>query len=290
MTKDAVLETRGRWLILAAALLWSSSGFFAKADVFVGWPGPLLAFWRAVFACLVLLPFVRRPSWSPWLVPMTMCFVGMNWSYLTAMTDGRAATAIWLQSTSPLWVLLASAIFLRERFGRADVWLVALGLAGVAIILFFELQGASGSSVFFGLLSGLLYAGVVLSLRYLRSSDSAWLVAFNLMVTAVVLSPYAFLSDISPAGGQWLYLVGFGMLQMGVPYLLFARGVRYISGHEASGIVLAEPVLVPVWAYVVWDEAITWPIVVGGALIFSGLALRFTAFKPARVLRHPPGV
>lgn len=64
----------GRVLILMAAVMWSTSGFFAKAPLFADWPleidgmpvrGPLLAFWRAAFASLVLLPFVRKPLAGP---------------------------------------------------------------------------------------------------------------------------------------------------------------------------------------------------------------------------------
>lgn len=205
---------------------------------------------------------------------MALCFVGMNWSYLSAMTEGRAATAIWLQSTAPIWVLLAGTIFLKERILRSDFVLAGLGVAGVALILAFELQGATTSSVLLGLLSSFFYAGVVLSLRHLRTMDSAWLISLNLAITVVALSPYAISADALPVGSQWLYLIGFGALQMGTPYLLFARGVRDIPGHEASGIALIEPVLVPVWAYLVWGETVTWPIVIGGGLIFAGLAQR----------------
>ena len=56
-------QRTGRLLILIAAIMWSTSGFFAKSPLFSDWPltadgtpvgGPLLAFWRALFACLVL--------------------------------------------------------------------------------------------------------------------------------------------------------------------------------------------------------------------------------------------
>jgi DME family drug/metabolite transporter len=270
---------RGRILILLAAVLWSSSGFFAKADVFAGWPGPLLAFWRAVFALIVLVPFVRRPQWSFWFIPMTLCFVGMNWAYLTAMTTGRAATAIWLQCTAPLWVLIIGVVFFKERLVRSDFLLIGFGTAGVALILGFELRDAGFASVMYGLLSGVFYAGVVLSLRLLRAIDPAWLITLNLLATVAALSPYALWSDHQPGGIQWLYLAGFGALQMGLPYLLFARGVRHVSGHEASGLALVEPILVPVWAFLVWHEGVTWPIVIGGALIFCGLLARIIPKK-----------
>ncbi len=270
---------RGRILILIAAVLWSSSGFFAKADVFAGWPGPLLAFWRAAFALTILVPFVRRPQWSLWLIPMTLCFIGMNWAYLTAMTTGRAATAIWLQCTAPLWVLIVGVTFFKEKLLRSDLFLMGFGCAGVALILGFELRDAATASVMYGLLSGVFYAGVVLSLRLLRAIDPAWLITLNLLATVAALSPYAIWGDHQPSGYQWIYLAGFGALQMGLPYLLFARGVRSISGHEASGLALVEPVLVPVWAFLVWHEGVTWPIVIGGVLIFCGLLVRIIPSK-----------
>src|SRR3954468_8624 len=82
--------TKARLLVLAAALLWSTSGVFVKAPQFKGWPGPALAFWRAAFACVVLWPLVRRPQWSWKLLPATATFAVMNYTYLTAMAKGTA--------------------------------------------------------------------------------------------------------------------------------------------------------------------------------------------------------
>ena len=77
-------------------------------------------------------------------------------------------------------------------------------------------------------------------------------------------------------------LAGFGMLQMGIPYVVFARGVQRITGHEASGIVLLEPVLVPVWVFVAWHgdddyQAPRWWTLVGGTLILTGLLARYAS-------------
>jgi drug/metabolite transporter (DMT)-like permease len=79
-----------------------------------------------------------------------------------------------------------------------------------------------------------------------------------------------------------MYLVGFGMFQMGLPYLLFARGVCSVPGHEASGIVLLEPILVPVWVYIAWSHSETyqspqWWTLAGGMLILVGLTTRYIA-------------
>ncbi|MHB8951865.1 MAG: DMT family transporter, partial [Pirellulaceae bacterium] len=186
-------RTRSRLLVLAAAVLWSTSGFFAKAPLFEPWPieqrGVFLAFWRALFASLLLIPLVRRPRWQVGLLPMVLCFVAMNYTYLTAMTRTTAANAIWLQNMAPVWVFLVGVFLLGERIHAGDWLLVLCGLLGVGFIVFHEAQGEQLTGVMFGLLSGVCFAGVVLCMRQLRAEDAGWLITLNLLVTAAVLLP-----------------------------------------------------------------------------------------------------
>ena len=288
-----------RFLALAAAVLWSTSGLFAKAPGFQGWPGPLLAFWRAAFACVVLFPLVRKPQWSWRLLPAVAAFALMNYTYLTAMAKGSAANAIWLQYTAPAWALVAGVCFFRERAVGRDWLLLTCVIAGVAIIVGCESvygdDPASLEAVFYGLAAGVFYAGVVLSLRRLRDFESAWIVSLNHLVTAIVLSPFLF--DWSgggleikywPSGMQWLLLAGFGIVQMGLPYVLFARSVKAISAHEASGIGLVEPILVPLWVWLAWQSAPAWWTLVGGGLIFAGLVLRYASSGDTSPALPPP--
>jgi drug/metabolite transporter, DME family len=128
---------------------------------------------------------------------------------------------------------------------------------------------------------------VVLMLRLLRSYEAAWLIALNHIGTALLLGPYVAWHGVWPVGQQWLLLAAFGILQMGIPYVLFARGLQHITGHEAAGIGLLEPVLVPVWVYVAWHAAENytaprWWTMVGGGLILAGLLLRYVR-APQRV-------
>jgi drug/metabolite transporter, DME family len=264
-----------RLLVLTAAMMWSTSGFFVKAPYFKGWEGPVLAFWRALFACLVLWPLVRRPRWTWKLMPMTVIFAAMNYTYLTAMVEGSAANAIWLQCTAPVWVLLVGVFVFGERAVWRDWAMVAFAAAGVGLILLFESRGAALDAVGWGLAAGITYAGVVLALRHLRDYDPVWLAALNHLVTLIVLAPFAVGGAYIPSGIQWLLLAGLGILQMGLPYVLFAHGLKRIAGHEATGIGLIEPLLVPLWVYLAWGDKPAWWTLAGGALILVGLAIRF---------------
>jgi drug/metabolite transporter (DMT)-like permease len=73
----------------------------------------------------------------------------------------------------------------------------------------------------------------------------------------------------------WLFL--FGAVQMGLPYWLMARGLRAVGPNEAGTLTLLEPLLNPVWAYLV-SPATERPkpaTLVGGALILAGIAYRY---------------
>jgi drug/metabolite transporter, DME family len=275
---------RGRIYVLLAASLWSTSGFFAQAPLFDSWPlehrGVLLACWRALVAGCVMLPFVRRVSWS-WIMPlMLLAFVAMNFTFMSALTLTTAANAIWLQFISPVWVFVVGVFFLGESRHPRDWLLITLAGAGVAMIVCFESQGADLRGVVYGLLSGVTLAGVILCLRQLRGHDAAWLIALNHLVCAALFFPYVAAQGIWPSGIQWPMLLAFGTLQMGIPYLMFAHGLKSISGHEASSIGLIEPILVPLWVYLAWSgtdgyKPPAWWTFVGGGLIFVGLILRY---------------
>lgn len=285
----------GRLLIVVCAVLWSSSGFFAKAPVWDVWPadvrGVALAFWRALFAGLLLLPFMRRPRWNWRLVPMTLAFTAMNAAYLSAMTLTTAANAIWLQNTGPVWVFVLGGLLFGERPNRRDGVPLVFSIAGVGLILWCELAsvslvGLGRLGVLLGLTSGLCYALVVLSIRSLRNENPAWLVAVNHLVAAAILAVPAWQAVGAPSPAQLAVLAAFGLLQMGLPYLLFARGLQTVSSQEAAVLALLEPILLPVWALLAWGERPAWWTLAGGGLILAGLVLRY--LRPAGTLPGAP--
>ena len=274
----------GRMLVLAAALLWSTSGLFVKAPVFDDWPeasrGMLLAFWRASFVVFLLAPGVRRPRWNPYLVPLALCFSAMNILYLSAMTLGTAANATWLQNLAPWWVFLFSVLLFREPVVRRDLVPLCFGILGVLAILMFELQGQGTASAICGLGSGIFYAGVVVLMRHLRAEDSVWLVAICHLVAALAVLPWLLHMGIWPRMSQLLVLAAFAAIQMALPYVLFARGLRAVSGQEAVAIGLIEPVLLPVWVLLLWHEVPAWWTIVGATFILLGLFLHYVILLP----------
>jgi drug/metabolite transporter, DME family len=277
---------RARLLIVAAAVLWSLSGAFKSV---LTHPTPLglhepplapaqIAFYRVFFAGLVLLPTIRRVdlSFRPAMIGMVLTFAAMNALFMRALTLGTAANAIFLQYTAPLWVYLAGILWLGEQPDRRSTVAVAAGMLGVAVIL------AGGGTterldvIGLALGSGVAYAGVLLWLRMLRGESPRWLTVLNHLGSALVLFPDAARFGL-PTTGQLAWLFLFGAIQMGLPYWLMARGLQSVSPAEASMLSLLEPILNPLWAYLVSPAeelpgTATW---IGGALILSGIAYRY---------------
>jgi drug/metabolite transporter (DMT)-like permease len=277
-----------RLLVVAAALLWSISGALSRFPQLDMWApevrGGVIAFWRALFASFLLIPLIRRPRFRPFMIVLVVAFAGMVWTFLTALTCGPPENAIWLQNLAPVWVMLSGLIFLRERATRDDWIMLGLCTTGVLIILSMQLwlgsQPEGWWAIFLALLSSVLYAVVVLCFRILKSEDSAWLVMLSHLGTVVCLFPFVLSVNIWPSGNTWLLLIAFGIFQIGLPYLFFARALRSIPGHEASLIALIEPIALPLWVYLVWNGSAfyqfpRWWTFVGGAFILVGLAYRF---------------
>lgn len=250
--------------------------------MFLDWPaevqGVRLAFWRALFAGLLLIPAVRRPRFRPLMAPLVLCFAGMNVSYLSAMTLGTAANAIWLQNTAPLWVMMFGALALREPFTRKQAVSTVLLVIGLLIILIPGLQGERPMGVILGLVAGGFYAAVVLLLRALRDEDGAWLVVLNHLGATVIIAPFLFAQTfVWPSAPQFGTLVLFGFFQMGLAYYCFSRGLRSVRGGDAALIALVEPLLVPVWAFAVAGEVPSKTTALGAGAILLGLLYQVLA-------------
>jgi drug/metabolite transporter (DMT)-like permease len=287
----------GRLCILAAAILWSLSGLFTKAltkETFLGVHVPDLATWdlgdtkipiqiafyRALFAGLVLVPTLRRADiqFRPMMLLMLACFALMNASFITAQALGTAANAILLQNSAPLWMYLASVLWLGEQATWRSTLSLLFGMAGIGIIVAGGWEGEGILIAGIGLFSGFTYAGVILGLRILRDISSSWLTVWNHLLGSLLLIPFV-VGLSPPTWQQFIVLFLFGALQLGLPYWLMARGLRSVSAPEAGAITLLEPLLTPIWPWLLADEVPGLWTYIGGAVILAALAYRYLPLR-----------
>lgn len=272
------VERKGRLYVLVAAVLFSTSGLFIKSPMLssiepLSARGPVLACSRTMFAALFLLAFRpwRTIRWRPELIPLLLSFAAMNVLLVCGMTRADAGDAIFLQYSAPLWVFAIGVIWLREPLVRTNIAALAVGMAGVAVIVLTSVSTPDWLGVVLALGSGVGYAGVILSLRALRGEDSIALIFLCLATSSLVLLPWAGGEFQQLTAHHWYWLAVFSVIQIGIPYVLFARGLRHVLAQESSLISLVEPLLNPVWVLMLWGVAISPRTITGGGLILLSL-------------------
>ena len=268
-------KQRSRLLVLATAVLFSTGGAAIKACSLQAWQVASLRSGVAAISLWILLPKARR-GWTPltWLVAIAYAATLILFVLANKLTT--SANAIFLQSTSPLYLLLIGPLVLREPVRRVDLLLVAAVVVGAGL-LFLGADPAVTTAPdpargnMFAALSGLTYALTIAGLRFAGRRDpdgdagAATAIAGNLVAFAVAL-PFAWpLSPVSLVNGSVLLYLG--VVQIGLAYIALTRSVRHVTGLEASTLLLVEPVFNPIWSWLVHHEEPSALALAGGAMI-----------------------
>ncbi len=274
-------RTRARLTVALAATLSSTSGFFVASPILESIPQEsraiIACFWRVAFAAVVFLPTVRKFQFHPLMLLCGLLIFGNGITYVTSMVLTTPGTAMWLQNLTPFWVLIFSVLFLDEKITLRGVLPMAVALAGVGTILFFTLAH-DGAPAMPGLLTGVgagvFFAGALCTLRQLRGYSSRTIMMWNMLVSVVCFFPLMLRTGYVPTWPQLGMFAAFGIFQYGLPYLLITRGLAKITAQEGVLITLLEPILTPVWVFLVWGKGEPWWTLVGGGLVLCGLLLR----------------
>jgi len=270
-----------RLYVLLAALLFSTGGAAIKAVSLDGFQVACLRSAFAAVALALLLPASRRGWGRPrtWLVAASYAATLILFVTSTKLTT--AANAIFLQSTAPLWILVLGPWLLAERLRPRDLWYMAVVATGLAALFL----GSPRASVtapdpatgnILATVAGLTWALTVSGLRWLeRSGERGGLPAAALGNVVACLAALPFAAPFPPPlPVDWLTLAFLGLVQIAVAYAFLTAGLTRVPALEASLLLLVEPVLNPVWTWLVHGEDPgSWPIA-GGALVLCATAVK----------------
>jgi len=280
---------KGTLFIIGAALLWSSGGIGIKA---VPDSALKVAFYRSLFAAVGLLVLLGRDTWGRRRWKSTPVFLAAIVSYAACLTTfvvatkwTTAANAIFLQYAGAIWVLVLSPIVLHEPMRRRDVIAIATALAGMALFFVgkFETRGMAGNAM--ALLSSIFFAALILALR--REHDAAESsVTWGNVFTAAVLFPFV-ANDLHLTMKSFLVLAGLGVFQIAMAYMLFVRGLKYVTATQASLTGMLEPVANPIWVLLFLGETPSLFAVTGGIVVLAAIGWHTLAGQPATEMPAP---
>ena len=263
---------RALLLLLLTAVLWSLGGVLIK---WVNWNPVAIAGIRSLIgAALIGIAFHRelRFTWAFDQIGGAIAYAGTVVLFVIANKLTTAANAILLQYTAPVYVALFSPWFLGEQADRRDWLTLLIMLGGMALFFIDELSfdGYLGNSI--ALVSGLCFAWLTLFLRRQKDCSALPSLLLGNLLAAVIGLPFMFQSmpDLSSCIGLLLM----GVVQLGLPYILYALALRHVRAVEGILVPMIEPVLNPVWVFLMMGEKPSPWAIVGGAMILGAVLFR----------------
>ena len=274
---DSEHPLRARLAIFAAAILFSSGGAAIKATHLTGWQVASFRSAVAAVAVLLMLPAARRGFGRlPALVAVGYAATMILFVLANKLTT--AASTIFLQATAPIYLVLLGPWLLNEPVRRRELaFMVPLA---VGLGLFFvgrETGSVTAPDPFKGnilaAMSGVCWALAVTGLRFMgkrgaQSGGSAAAVVLGNVFACVFCLPFA-LPVGSLRAADIAIVVFLGVFQIGLAYVLLNFGLRHVGALETSLLLLAEPVLNPLWAWIVHGERPSSWSLTGGAIIVA---------------------
>lgn len=266
---DRKRKNRAMLLMVTTAAMWSLGGIFIKL---ISWNPFLIAGVRSGISGSIMALYMAATH-TRFKLNRYSLLAGMGLGcsatlFTIANKLTTAANAIVLQYTAPIFILLISAIFFKEKMQKQDILVVCITMGGM--VLFFLDQLSPGNLL--GNVLGIL-AGVTLGQMFVmvgRGGDddatrmSGILIAH--MITLMIGVPVGLPQTEEVAAIEILYVIILGVFQLGIPYVLYGIASRDCPPLACSLIGMLEPLLNPVWVAIFIGE-VPGPFALAGAVI-----------------------
>jgi len=289
-TRLRINAIKGYSCVMAAALMWASSGTVGKA-LFIGGMSPfILVQTRVTLASLILI--MTLMLWRPSLLKIDARDLGyfllfggvfmalMQLSYFLAISHIQVAAAILVQYLAPVLVAIYSMLFWHERVTLLKVLALVLSLAGCYLVVggySLSLLHMNRVGIAWALLSAVSFASSTLLGEKGMHRYNPWTVLFYALLFSaltlnVVHSPLSAMSQ-SYTKGQWtaiLYIVIVGTL---LPFGLYLIGVNYIRSTRTIITATLEPIAAAFMAFFALNESLSLLQIIGGLSVIAAIVL-----------------
>ncbi|HJP93446.1 MAG TPA: DMT family transporter [Pyrinomonadaceae bacterium] len=284
------MSPRPLLFVFGAAFLWSTGGLFIKWNSLSGFE---LSFCRALFATVTVAFFTRHEGYglNRVMFAAAVIYAILVITFVFATKETTAANAIFLQYTSSVYVLILEPIIYKEKFRARDLITVVVCLGGMTLFFVGQLRPQDITGNILALASGFFFALYFLLLRHPRARqvNRASSVIYGNVIAMVLTAPWgiAALTHISPHDA--LSVTYLGVVQLGISYVLFTTGMAHgVRSLDAGIICYIEPVLNPLWVFLVLGEKPSRWALLGGAIIIAAVITHM--LLDARVKRRDSAV
>lgn len=285
-----IKKTAPLWIVLAGCL-WGSMGIFVRRFNACGISSMNIVFIRAFFTTLLIFGFsaLRRSRELKVRVRDLWIFAGngllsivfFNFCYFSSISAMSLSVAAILLYTSPIFVMLFSALFFRERITLRKTAAIGVSILGLALVteIFSGEASLSPIGILYGIGSAVGYAlysifsRLALNRGYTPLAITGWSFAFAAVFSAFFCD-FPLLTGLYTAQpGMILFSVIFALIVSILPYVLYAYGLTGTENSIAAVIASVEPVAAAIFGAVLYEEYPSLSSVIGIGLVLSALIL-----------------
>ncbi|MDD4332100.1 MAG: DMT family transporter [Methanosarcinaceae archaeon] len=272
--------------VLSSSIIYGFAGIFF---VFIKNMNPgTVVFYQLLLGFLVLVAYLalkgelfrlRFRKKRKGLFLLGVCQAGVLISYYAAINYTNVSVSVLLLYTAPIYVSLLSPFLLKERLTPKNIAALLLSLTGVFLVVGPEALFSTGEKNYFfgvliGLFSGLFYACIILSSRYLRDEYTGLeQLILSTGIALVFLLPYAVKSPGSDLLENLPLILFLGVMITSIGSILYFTGLTQVKAQVASLISLLEPVSAIFCATVLLKDPLSSGTLLGCLLILSSAFL-----------------
>lgn len=282
-------RTKGILMLALSAALWSLGGLLIKS---INWNPLAIAGMRCGIASIILLAVIKKPklNWSKGQVGAALAYTATVMLFVSATKMTTAANSILLQYTSPIYVALFGAWLLKEKTRWFDWVTIFLVLGGMAFFFLDNLSLEGGIGNVLAAISGLTFGLFIVLMRLQKDGSPIESVFLGNIITFIVCLPFMFQSG--PDTNGWIALVLLAVFQFAIPYIIYANAVKFVTAIEAVIIMVIEPLLNPLWVFLVIGESPGFWALVGGIIVVASVLARsiLTGILEAKEKKNIPVV
>lgn len=271
-----ISEKKAMLLMCLCALLWSIGGLFIKL---LPWHPAAICGARSGISAVIIYIYMRSKGHrlvlnAPLVWLSGLGLMGTMLLFVSANKLTTSANAIVLQSTSPLYIMVISALFLKARYSRRELVMVGIVMAGIALFFFDQLTPGGLLGNLLALLSGMTMATMfVTSSRLPDDQSSMSALVLGHLGAGLVGLPFLLLTPVEISPLTISSILVLGIFQLGIPYILYALAVRRCSPLSCSLLGMIEPLLNPVWVLLVLGERPGFFALIGGIIVLGTVTL-----------------
>ncbi len=255
-------------MLIIAALLWSLGGLFIKL---VDLSPIIIAGIRSLGAAVVFIFYIKKPKWywGKYFIGGILFYSSMVILYVVSIRLTTAANAIFLQFTAPLWVVIFGYFILKETVSKFDILAMLFIFLGMGLFFIDDLTFYGFWGNIMALVSGICFALVTVLIR--KEKDYAFeIVLFGNLITALICFPFILEGFGGSSKLDLLIIFALGVFQLGIPYLLYTKALKYVKAIDAILTGMIEPVLNPIWVFLFIGEVIGEWAFIGGLMVLIG--------------------